>query len=171
MLLTLSIVVLFFIADSPIVHTLIAQIGAYSYFGALITGIFFVSSFTVVPATIVLFHLAQSFTPLFVAMAAGVGSVMGDFLIFRFLKDGVFEELQPLAHALRLTRIIKKLQRPRYRWIALALGSAIIASPLPDEIGIGLLGLSHLKTWQFVCLTYILNTLGLLILIKAIALL
>src|SRR3989339_1428659 len=95
-LLILSLVVLFLVSDTDIAHALIKEIGSYGYLGALIAGIFFVSTFTVAPASVVLFHLSQIFNPGLIAICAGMGAVIGDLLIFRFLKDGVFEELRPL---------------------------------------------------------------------------
>jgi hypothetical protein len=42
-------------------------------------------------------------------------------------------------------------------------GALIIASPLPDEIGVGLLGLGKLNKLSFLATCYALNTVGILI--------
>jgi hypothetical protein len=114
---------------------------------------------------VVLFHLGQNFNPFLIAVSAGAGAVLGDFLIFRFLKDGVFRELRPLFNSLGGSHIIKLFKTPYFTWLAPLLGAIIIASPLPDEIGIGLMGLSNIKTWQFLVLTFVLNTLGILVVV------
>src|SRR3989344_7331054 len=73
-LLAISIVGLFFLADTEIAHALIKQIGSCGYVGAAITGVFFVSTFTVAPSSVVLFHLAQDFNPIFIALYAVAGA-------------------------------------------------------------------------------------------------
>jgi len=165
-LLVISLGVLFFMADTHIVHALIAYIGTYGYVGAVMSGVFFVSTFTVVPAAVVLFHLAQEFDPLLVALCAGIGASIGDMLIFRFLKDGVFEEIRPLVDGLKGSYIEALFRTPYFSWIIPVVGALIIMSPFPDEIGIGLMGLSHIKPWQFVLLTFTLNALGIFLIVS-----
>jgi len=160
-LLLLSFLVLYFVADIPFIHNLIAEIGEYGYLGAFLAGTFFVSIFTVAPATLVLFHLAQDLNPVLIAVSAGTGGVIGDLLIFHFLRDGVFEELKLLFKDWKFSRA--DLFKSKYFfWVSPVLGAVIIASPFPDEVGIGLLGLSRIRPWQFIGLTFVLNTLGIL---------
>ena len=47
-----------------------------------------------------------------------------------------------------------------FRWLTFFAGGFIIASPLPDELGIALLGFSKLKTSLFVPLSFTFNFLG-----------
>ena len=161
-LLLVSFVVLFFVADTEIAHAIIREIGSYGYVGAFVTGILFVSTFTVAPSAVVLFHLAQDFDPILIALAAGAGGAIGDLLIFRFLKDGVFEELRPFYRRYGGTRLNALVRTKYFMWLAPVIGAVLVASPFPDEIGIGLMGLSKIKTWQFVCLVFILDSLGIL---------
>jgi hypothetical protein len=48
-----------------------------------------------------------------------------------------------------------------FRWIAFVLGAVIIASPLPDELGIAILGFARLGSNLFVPLSFVSNFLGL----------
>ena len=164
--LLLSFTALFFIADTEIAHALIRQIGSYGYVGAAITGVFFVSTFTVAPASVVLFHLAQDFNPLLIALCAGAGAVVGDLLIFRFLRDGVFDELKPLLVKFSGSYFAALLRTRYFAWLLPVVGAIIIASPFPDEIGISLMGLSRIKQWQFVGLAFILNAIGIFVVIS-----
>lgn len=50
-----------------------------------------------------------------------------------------------------------------FRWVSFALGALIIASPLPDELGISLLGFSKMKTVWFVPVSYVFNGIGILL--------
>jgi hypothetical protein len=47
------------------------------------------------------------------------------------------------------------------------IGAIIIASPLPDEVGISLMGLSKISTPKFIFISYILNSIGLFLIISA----
>ncbi|HWU24293.1 MAG TPA: hypothetical protein VN086_00895 [Candidatus Paceibacterota bacterium] len=164
-LLLISIIVFFFLADTPYAHTIIGHLGEYGYLGAFITGIFFVSTFTVAPASYVLFHLAEGFNPLLIALNAGAGAVIGDVLLFRFFRGGVFQELAPLATRIRDNHIFSLFKTPYFGWLTPLLGALIIASPFPDEVGIGMMGLSKINQWQFMLLTYVLNTTGILLIV------
>lgn len=158
-LLIISVILVLFLADTEIAHILVRKIESYGYFGAAITGMFFVSTFTVVPASIALFHLAQDANPFLIALYGGAGSVLGDLLIFRFFRDGVFKELRALMP--RRRSYLAALMRTKYfAWIVPVVGALIIISPFPDELGIAMMGLTRIKTWQFILLTFVLNVIG-----------
>lgn len=160
MLLIVSVIVLFYLAGTPLVDHVVAAMGELGYIGSLITGIFFVSTFTVAPAVIVLYNLAEVLNPLIVALSAGAGAVIGDFLIFRFFKDHVFEELRPIFKRLGDGPLLRIISTPYFAWILPVAGALIIASPFPDEIGIGLMGIARMKTFQFLLLAFVLNSAG-----------
>jgi len=164
-LLIISLIVFFYFADTDFVKNIIKTIGNFGYLGAFITGIFFVSAFTVVPAMAVLYDLVHFLNPLAIALFAGLGTVLGDYLIFRFLKDKVFEELAPIFDRMGGSLIKKLFFTPYFIWLLPFLGAFIITSPLPDEAGIGLLGLSKIKNWQFLLLTFLLNAVGIFFII------
>jgi len=164
-LLVLSLVLFFYLAGTPFVQGVISGVGNLGYFGAFLAGIFFVSTFTIAPAGIVLFYLAKELAPLEVAIFAGLGGMLGDYVIFRFLQDRVFEELRPVFERLGGLRLSQLLATPFFAWFAPVLGAIIISLPLPDEIGVGLLGMSKLKHWQFLGLSLILNSCGILAII------
>lgn len=132
-------------AETPQVKRIISIIGNFGYIGAFISGIFFVSVFTVAPAAIVLFFLAETLNPLIVALFAGSGAVIGDYLIFRFLRDRVFDEIKPLLLKNGGNLLMKLFKTPYFAWGLSLVGAFIIASPFPDEVGIGLLGASKLR--------------------------
>ena len=66
----------------------------FGYLGAFLAGMFFVSTYTTIPATAVLFLFAESFDNLLaLSLVAGAGAVLGDYFVFRFVKDGLADEL------------------------------------------------------------------------------
>jgi hypothetical protein len=94
-----------------------------------------------------------------------LGAVIGDYIIFRFLRDRVFEEVEPIFMKLGGSHISRILSTPYFAWLAPVLGAIIIASPFPDEIGVSLMGISKLRNWQFLTLSFVLNSLGILFIV------
>lgn len=165
-LLVLSLVAFFWLARMPQVDSLIKEAGTLGYVGAFIAGLFFVSTFTVAPAAVVLYHLADNLHIAEVALLAGLGAMIGDYIIFRFVKDRVFKELGPLFRKYGRPHIKILYRSPYFGWLVPVFGAFIIVSPLPDEIGVGLLGVSKIKHWQFFLLTLILNALSIVLVIS-----
>ncbi|MFY9484841.1 MAG: hypothetical protein WAP74_04505 [Patescibacteria group bacterium] len=164
-LLVVSLLIFWYFAGSDTVKSVIQLVGELGYVGALLTGMFLVSTFTVAPALVVLYHLAEVLNPFEIAVLAGIGGVGGDYLIFRYLKDRIFTELKPLLQHLGGSYISTIFKTPYFAWLTPLIGAAIIASPFPDEIGVGILGISKLKNWQFILLSFLLNATGIFIVV------
>ena len=73
-------------------HILLLHLGDWGYFGAFFAGFLFVSTFTVATGFVILLVLAESLNVLELAFIASLGSVLGDLVIFRFVKDGLIKE-------------------------------------------------------------------------------
>ena len=159
-LLIISLGLFFYFAQSDVVQAVVKSVGSLGYIGALIAGIFFVSTFTAAPAAVVMFKLAEYLNPLEVALFAGIGAMIGDYLIFRFLKDRVYDELQPAFTRMGGKYLVDLFKTPYFAWLLPLIGAIIIASPLPDEAGISILGLSKLNKWQFLIISFLLNATG-----------
>lgn len=166
-LLLISLVAFFYLAQSDWLQAAIVRIGDLGYLGAFIAGAFFVSSFTIAPAAVVLFHLADRLNPLEVAILAGAGGMLGDYVIFRFFKDRVFHELAPLFQRYGGSYISNLFKTPYFAWMSPLIGAILVAAPIPDEVGIGLLGTTKLKDWQFLLLVFLLDVLGVFIVVTA----
>ena len=155
-----SLALLFYLADTGFLRDLVEAAGQFGYLGVFVAGIFFVSTFTVAPASVVLFYFSKEISPVGLALIAGAGAVLGDYLIFRFLRDLVFEEWKTFFEKFGNSRFSHIFSTPYFAWLAPVLGAIIIASPFPDEIGIGLLGISKMKSWKFITLSFVLNSAG-----------
>lgn len=161
-LLFLSLLLLAYLVSTDTAKVIIQQLGTTGYLGAFVMGIFFVSIFTAAPACVVLFNIADTLHPIEVALLAGAGGVVGDFILFKYFKDTVFEELKPLFRRLTTHKLTKLFYTPYFGFLLPVMGMIFIASPGPDEVGIGLLGLSKIKQWQFLIVTFVLNSIGIL---------
>ncbi len=154
---------------------LLAQyVGGLADFGFIsifLVGMFFISTFTVVPATAILFLLEKSFGIPTVALIAGLGAMFGDYFIFRFVKEDLVEELKDIFNEVAgdfFMRFHWMAHTKYFLWFGPVLGALVIASPLPDELGIGLLGIYKLDNKRFMLLSYILNTVGIFLLLSAV---
>jgi hypothetical protein len=131
----------------------------------ILSGILFVSFFTAAPAVVLLVEFGSQYNPVVVAIVAGFGAMLGDWLILRTVEDKIGKELLPLAKKLKLMQFINLLHKKSFAGITQTIGALIIASPLPDEAGLALLGLSHISTKKLLFVTYVLNTVGILIIV------
>lgn len=161
-LFAVSMVVLVLLIDTHAAFELIEHFKTLSYVGAFIAGLLSPSTFTTIPAIVLLYGLANTLNPYATALIAGCGAMMSDYLIFRFFKDRVFEELQPIFGQFKSNRLVTLFHTPYFAWLMPIFGMLIIASPLPDEVGLGLISTRPIKTWQFMMLAFVLNTLGIL---------
>lgn len=164
-LLVASVAILLIFADTKIVQDFIHGIGTLGYIGAFLTGIFFASTFTVAPATVTLYYFSQTLHPFAIALCAGAGALVSDYAIFRFFKDGVLQELAPLGRRISSSALFRLFETPYFFWLVPFLGAFIIASPLPDELGVALLSTTRMKQWKFALLSFLLNTVGIFIII------
>jgi|SRR3989344_1174344 len=164
----LSILILtLIIGQLPFFKSAITSFGEWGYLGAFLAGIFFVSIFTVAPATLALYLLASYLNPIEISLLAGAGAIFGDLVIFKVFKDGVFKELSPFFDRVFKRSIFKRDGVITNLFLSI-LGALIIMSPIPDEVGIGLLGLSKIKIWQFALLSFVLNSIGIYLLVSAV---
>lgn len=164
----LGIIIAIFLSRFEGFHSFLLHLGGLGYLGAFIAGIFFVSTFTVATSALVLLILAETLSPLEIGLIAGLGAVVGDVTIFHFVKDNVISEIEDIYNHMDRKKHLKKLFRSRYfSWMLPVIGSMIIASPLPDELGVSLMGLSKISTFRFIVLSYMLNSLGIFLVVSA----
>ena len=165
--LAVAAIVLFVLTlDTAMVRALLSSINTLGLAGVFIAGVLFVSFFTAAPAVVLLASAADNYSPLTIATVAGLGSLIGDWVILKIFEERVAYELIPLARKFGIMPIIRLLKRKIFRPVALALGAVFIATPLPDELGIALLGLSHLKIYKLLAVAFVLNTAGIYALIR-----
>src|SRR3989344_2640952 len=130
---------------------------------SLIAGMFFTSVLTTAPAIVSLGELGQHIAPWKVALFGGAGAVCGDIFLFRFLHSPLANYIIRAAVNLRWRRLGAALERSFLWWIVPLIGALVIASPLPDELGLLMMGLSGMRLWSFVLLAYVMNVVGIYI--------
>ncbi len=134
-----------------------------SLLASFIAGIFFTSLLTISPASIVLAELGTRAAPLEVAFFGALGALVGDMLLFYFVKDKISQDIGELLKKGIQHYHLDMLHSKYARWVLPTLGAFIIASPLPDELGIMLLGAAKMKTRYLIPVSFIMNFIGVLL--------
>ena len=162
-IIVLSILIAIILGKTGVLERLITSTQELRFIGSFVAGILFASVFTAAPATIALGEIAQSNSVITVALIGGLGALIGDLLIFRFVKDKLSEDLLNLIKTSKSERLTSMTKIKGLKWVVPLIGALIIASPLPDEIGIAMLGLSKMKNSLFIPLSFALNSAGILV--------
>ena len=144
-------------------HNLLSSLG---YFGTFLIGMLFVYGFTTAPATAILLILAKEQNIIIAGFIAGFGALIGDLLIFKFIKKSFADEIEKLSKEESLIYIKNKIPKTLKKYLILILAGFIISSPLPDEIGVSLLAATTtVSTKLFSIISYILNTAGIFVIL------
>lgn len=163
-----SVVLSIWLIKSPLFHQFLESGREISFLGMFISGVFFTSGLTSLPASISLFLLGQDHTnPFLISIIAACGSVVGDFILLKIMKSEIQNTKEAFLSRSQNKNMNKLFRNPLLRPIFIILALIIIASPLPDEIGIGLLGLASFKPNYFAIWSLGLNFLGILTIVLA----
>ncbi len=165
----LSIYVALMVTEMAWFQSFMNLIKSLKLFGVFLGGMFFASSFTVTTGIIILVALSPSYPLWALATVAGLGASFSDLTIFELVRSGISNEIKDLFAIFdKKLKISRHFDKKLVRRAIPLLGAAIIASPLPDELGVGLMGLSTIPTYLFVILSMVLNTIGIFTLIAMI---
>ncbi len=160
----LSVAAAVALVRTDILTHVLSFLGDGTWLGSFIAGLFFTSMLTTAPAIVMLGTLAKADAILPTALFGALGAVVGDIVIFRFVRDRFSEHiLELLKHQHKGKRIRMIFKMRFFRWLSFFVGGLIIASPLPDELGIGLLGFSRIRMRFFVLLSFVFNFIGILL--------
>lgn len=133
---------------------------------SLLAGILFTFFLTAPMGSVLFYILGEAGNPFIIALVGGLGAMFGDLILIHFFRDSFldFEEFSKIDKNATFKKIKLFFKASHFRsWIFPVLGAFIIASPLPDELGLLMLSTSNLKLSQIGFLSYILNTLGILL--------
>jgi hypothetical protein len=162
-----SVILLLVFADHAIIRGIMSSISELGYIGLFFAGFFIVSTFTIVPATLLLSEMSNVYGFWETVALATLGAIAGDFIIFKFIKDKVSQELLQLFDDIGRERHLSRLfHSPLLAWLTPVIGAAIIASPLPDEIGLGILGVARMSNIKFLLLVTTLDFMGIILLVS-----
>ena len=164
------IVLSYLMFRNPSISSYLSHLGGLGYLGIFIGGILFAFGFTA-PFSVGLF-ISLNPTNIWIAgIIGGFGALISDLLIFKFIKISFKDEFNRLRKTKTLKGIgllIQKSFGEKIKvYVMYAFVGILIASPLPDEIGVIMLaGLTKINFKILAIISFILNTLGILIILS-----
>ena len=147
----------------------INKIDRITYGSIFLAGMLYSFGFTA-PFAVGIFILLEPGNIFLSSIIGGAGSLFSDLLIFSFIKISFLDEFNEL----KKTSLIKKLDsfmdkslsEGIRRKLLYAIAALVIASPLPDEIGVSMLaGLTTIKNIEFAFISFFLNAFGILMIL------
>ena len=158
-----SVIVAVVLVKFHVIELMIGKTESNILIGSFVSGLFFTSIFTTAPAIVALGEISKLNNIFLVVIIGGFGATLGDYILFRFFRNRLGADLQLLIRG-RKKHWWKHLFRSHTgKRILAVIGALIIASPLPDELGLMLMGVSKLKNSTFLPLSFLMNSLGILI--------
>jgi len=167
----LSLSFAWYLIKSGTLDTLVHSLLPIRFLAEFVAGLFYTSFLTSPIAVAMLIILATDSNPIILAFMAGAGSVAGDLIIVKLFRKDLSQDINLATHQLHIDRVNKILRKLKLDFVTTILGAIIVASPLPDELGLMMLGASKLSYQQIAIISFILNTAGILLIVTPINLL
>ena len=144
-------------------HDFVISLG---YEGTFIAGALFAYGFTAAPATAIFLILAKEQNILLAGFIGGFGTLIGDLIIFNFIRHSFADEIKKFSKEKIVSYINHKTPNLLKKYLLPVIAGFIIASPLPDEIGVSLMAASrNISMKIFSVISYILNTVGIFLIL------
>ncbi|UPA22203.1 hypothetical protein K8942_04050 [Candidatus Peribacteria bacterium] len=169
LLLVCSFVLAFLLFEMGIFDALPVLLRGQGYLTMFFGGLLFSFGFTTPFAIAIFIEMADTVDPFLGAIVAGIGAMLSDLIIFQFIRFSFLDELHRLGH----TRFISWLWTHAHKesipeqirhYIKWSIAGIIIASPLPDELGVTLLSSSaDVKGKPFAAFCFLLDAIGVMI--------
>jgi hypothetical protein len=159
----------YYIFSNDAVQEFVYGLNRLSYLGIFIAGVFFSFGFST-PFSTGFFLIASPDNIFIAAIIGGFGAMLADLSIFKLIKISFMDEFRRLEKT-KLLREFNGVFHQKFLvhvklYILYACAGIIIASPLPDEIGVSMLaGLTRIKASVLSVISFVMNTLGILLLL------
>ncbi len=138
-------------------RSLLLQLTPLSVVAELIAGGLYTSFLTVPISFSLLSVIAEHSNIYYIAAVGGVGATIGDYIIMRLIIHA--RQNMPISQPAKYSRVGKSMPIQ----IALTIvGLLCLATPVPDEIAMGILGITKIRLSAFIMLVYPAKSLGIL---------
>lgn len=159
----------YFIFSNEFVREYVSSLGVLGYLGIFIAGMCFAFGFSA-PFAVGFFLTASIDNIFFAACIAGVGALVSDLLIFKMIRFSFMDEFERLRKSRAIVEVNRTLSsRFLYRirnYLLFVFAGIVIASPLPDELGVSMLaGLTKIKVRILAVISFLMNSFGIFIIL------
>lgn len=159
-----SVIIAIMLYATGILHVLTQSLGSFEYIGSVFAGMAYAFTFTTAAAAFLFVELGETSGAFTAILFGGIGAMIGDLFFYWLLNNGVKKEVKAFFVAMvpirRLKRMEQFTKRRIFAWTIPFLASLLIASPLPDELGITLFSLINFKPKYLAAVSFLLNTGG-----------
>ncbi|MFA6405003.1 MAG: hypothetical protein WCW03_03325 [Candidatus Paceibacterota bacterium] len=152
-------VIALLLSQSGVISVVIDFLGGTAI-SSFVAGIFFTSVFTIAPASVAFADISQTGAPLTIILWGGLGAMCGDLILFFFIRDRFTDDLLNSMRPSIVKHILASFHLGFMKWLSPILGALIISSPLPDELGLTLMGLSKMRIAVLMPVSLIMNMMG-----------
>ncbi len=162
LVISFGIIVAILLVKTDVISNLLTATKEIEIISIFVSGMFFTSIFTTAPAVVALAEISLHIDSLLaLAFFGGLGAMVVDVILFEFVKNNFSEHIMANIKKKRLRHKLQHIFSSKlFRVFSFVIGGLIIASPLPDELGISLMGLSKTRVSLFMILSFIFNFIG-----------
>ncbi|HEY4482920.1 MAG TPA: hypothetical protein VI953_01975 [Candidatus Paceibacterota bacterium] len=158
-----SIVLAVAVTKSGLLEELLYSLGKTRALESLIAGLFFTSAFTTAFSIAAISKLAVGASVLWIAFFGAIGAVLGDAFLLTLMRGRLATDIKAMLGRSTVGKIKHILHARLFRIFSPFIGALIIASPLPDEFGLAIFGLSSLSRNYFILFSFLANFTGILV--------
>lgn len=142
----------------------------FGMFGVAVAGALYTYSFTASIGALLLVALAPFHPVGVLAVVGGVGATMADYTIFKFVRDDLKKEVKRFGASKMIRNICAADGILCRTWTRNLLGTIIMASPFPDELGVAMMSTTKMKQGTFLLLAFIVDMIGIYLLVSVVGL-
>ncbi|MBT7403111.1 hypothetical protein HN777_04960 [Candidatus Woesearchaeota archaeon] len=139
----------------PVTQNIINAIASIQYFGIFISGVLFTYSTTTLPALAIFIRASNTLTPYLLIPIGAFGAMLGDIFIFKYVKKLTGKEIKLGTLWLKNKHWVKQ-----FNTVVPIFSMIILASPLPDELAVGVFNISKYDLKKFALLAFVSKCFG-----------
>jgi hypothetical protein len=164
----LSLSVSFWIVHIGLLNNVVSIISEARLLAAFVGGFFFTSAFTIAPATLVIAALTHTVPRMTLALWGALGALAGDLTIFFFVRDRFTADIMDLIRGSKSKRFKHFFKTGAFRLLSPVIGALIIASPLPDELGMAMMGMSKTRLALIIPISFVMNFVAIWVIVSVV---
>jgi len=156
----LSVAAALVIWKTGLIRDLMFAVRGAEIWGSLIAGSLFPSVLTISLSVVAIGEISELVPPWQVAIIGGFGALSSDLVLLYLFKDHVAGDVRKIMKGSKYEKLKAVFRMKIFRWLTPLVGALIIASPLPNELGLSILGIAQTRTAVFIPISFTMNALG-----------